>query len=64
MSEVVVLNVNGRFAVDDVVARLRSLQDDYLIDIRDTRVAERDEYGKVRITSAIVWWSEAEASAA
>lgn len=64
MSEVVILNIGGSRAVHDVVAKLRTLQEDHLVDLRDTRVAERDEHGKVRVTPAIIWWSEAESSAA
>jgi len=64
MSEVVVLNIDGSLAIGDVVARLRTLQEDYMVDLRDTRVAERDEWGKVHVTPAIIWWSDAESSAA
>lgn len=64
MSEVVILNFGGILAVDDVVARLRTLQEDYMVDLRETRVAERDEWGKVHVTPAIIWWSDAESSAA
>jgi uncharacterized membrane protein len=53
MSNLVVLGFDGMHAADDVLNKLRSLQREYLIDLEDSCVVERDKAGKVYIKQAV-----------
>jgi uncharacterized membrane protein len=53
MSDLVILGFDGRHTADDVLNKLRSLQKEYLIDLEDACVVERDGEGKVHIKQAV-----------
>jgi uncharacterized membrane protein len=53
MSNLVVLGFDGIHTADEVLNKLRSLQKEYLIDLEDACVVERDSSGKVHIKQAI-----------
>jgi uncharacterized membrane protein len=53
MSNLVVLGFDGMHTADDVLNKLRSLQREYLIDLEDSCVVERDKAGKVYIKQAV-----------
>lgn len=53
MSNLVVLGFDGIHTADDVLNKLRSLQKEYLIDLEDSCVVERDAGGKVHIKQAV-----------
>jgi len=53
MSNLVVLGFDGMHTADDVLNKLRSLQREYLIDLEDACVVERDKSGKVYIKQAV-----------
>ena len=53
MSSLVVLGFDGMHTADDVLNKLRSLQREYLIDLEDACVVERDRAGKVYIKQAV-----------
>ena len=53
MSNLVVLGFDGIHTADDVLNKLRSLQKEYLLDLEDACVVERDPTGKVHIKQAV-----------
>jgi uncharacterized membrane protein len=53
MSNLVVLGFDGFHTADEVLNKLRSLQKEYLIDLEDACVVERDASGKVFINQAV-----------
>lgn len=53
MSNLVVLGFDGKHTADDVLNKLRSLQREYLIDLEDACVVEREKSGKVYIKQAV-----------
>jgi uncharacterized membrane protein len=53
MSNLVVLGFDGLHTADEVLNRLRSLQKEYLIDLEDACVVERQDNGKVFINQAV-----------
>ena len=53
MSNLVVLDFDGIHTADEVLNKLRSLQKEYLIDLEDACVVERDQGGKVHIKQAV-----------
>ena len=53
MSNLVVLGFDGLHTADDVLNKLRSLQKEYLIDLEDACVVERDKSGKVYLKQAV-----------
>jgi uncharacterized membrane protein len=53
MSNLVVLDFDGVHTADEVLNKLRSLQKEYLIDLEDACVVERDKNGKVYIKQAL-----------
>ena len=53
MSDLVVLGFDGIHTADDVLNKLRSLQREYLLDLEDACVVERDKTGKVYIKQAV-----------
>ena len=53
MSDLVVLGFDGLHTADEVLNKLRTLQKEYLIDLEDACVVERDADGKVHIKQAI-----------
>jgi uncharacterized membrane protein len=53
MSGLVMLGFAGIHTAGDVLNKLRSVQQEYLIDLKDVCVAERDKNGKVYIRQAI-----------
>jgi uncharacterized membrane protein len=53
MSNLVVLGFDGIHTADEVLNKLRSLQREYLIDLEDACVVERDKAGKVYIKQAV-----------
>ncbi|MGA7330024.1 MAG: DUF1269 domain-containing protein [Rhodomicrobium sp.] len=53
MSNLVVLDFDGLHTADEVLNKLRSLQKEYLIDLEDACVVERDGAGKVHIKQAV-----------
>ncbi len=53
MSNLVILGFDGLHTADEVLNRLRSLQKEYLIDLEDSCVVERDSEGKVHIKQAV-----------
>jgi len=53
MSNLVVLGFDGIHTADDVLNKLRSLQKEYLIDLEDACVVEREMSGKVYIKQAV-----------
>jgi uncharacterized membrane protein len=53
MSNLVVLGFDGMHTADDVLNKVRALQKEYLIDLEDACVVERDKSGKVYIKQAV-----------
>lgn len=53
MSTLVVLGFDGMHAADEVLNKVRSLQKQYLIDLEDACVVERDKTGKIHIKQAV-----------
>jgi uncharacterized membrane protein len=53
MSDLVVLGFDGIHTADEVLNRLRSLQKEYLVDLEDACVVEREKGGKVYIKQAV-----------
>jgi uncharacterized membrane protein len=53
MSNLIVLGFDGLHTADEVLNKLRSLQQEYLIDLEDACVVERDESGKIFIKQAV-----------
>jgi uncharacterized membrane protein len=53
MSSLVVLGFDGIHTADEVLNKLRSLQQEYLIDLEDACVVERERNGKVYIKQAV-----------
>jgi len=53
MSNLVVLDFDGIHTADEVLNKLRSLQKEYLIDLEDSCVVEREKGGKVHIKQAV-----------
>jgi uncharacterized membrane protein len=53
MSTLVVLDFDGIHTADEVLNKLRSLQKEYLIDLEDACVVEREKGGKVHIKQAV-----------
>jgi uncharacterized membrane protein len=53
MSDLVVLDFDGIHTADEVLNKLRSLQKEYLIDLEDACVVERDKDGRVHIKQAV-----------
>jgi uncharacterized membrane protein len=53
MSNLVVFDFDGIHTADDVLNKLRSLQKEYLIDLEDACVVERDNTGKIHIKQAV-----------
>jgi uncharacterized membrane protein len=53
MSDLVVFDFDGIHTADEVLNKLRSLQKEYLIDLEDSCVVERDKDGKVHIKQAV-----------
>ena len=53
MSTLIVLDFDGIHTADEVLNKLRSLQKEYLIDLEDSCVVERDKDGKVHIKQAV-----------
>ncbi|HVZ51389.1 MAG TPA: DUF1269 domain-containing protein [Pseudolabrys sp.] len=53
MSSLVVLGFDGLHTADEVLNKLRSMQKEYLIDLEDACVVERDSSGKVYLKQAV-----------
>src|SRR5579885_3246851 len=53
MSNLVVLDFDGIHTADEVLNKLRALEKEYLIDLEDACVVERDQSGKVHIKQAV-----------
>jgi uncharacterized membrane protein len=53
MSDLVVLGFDGFHTADEVQNKLRSMQKEYLIDIEDSCVVERETSGKVHLKQAV-----------
>jgi uncharacterized membrane protein len=53
MSNLVVLDFDGIHTADEVLNKLRSLQKEYLIDLEDACVVEREQDGKVHVKQAV-----------
>jgi uncharacterized membrane protein len=53
MSNLVVFDFDGIHTADEVLNKLRSLQKDYLIDLEDACVVEREKGGKGHIKQAV-----------
>jgi uncharacterized membrane protein len=53
MSNLIVLGFDGKHTADEVLNTLRSLQKEYLIDLEDSCVVERETDGKVNIKQAV-----------
>jgi len=53
MSNLVVFDFDGIHTADEVLNKLRSLEKEYLIDLEDACVVERDQTGKVHIKQAV-----------
>jgi len=53
MSNLVVLGFDGIHTADEVLNKLRALQKEYLIDLEDACVVERDASGKVFVKQAV-----------
>jgi uncharacterized membrane protein len=53
MSDLVVLGFDGIHTADEVLNKLRSMQKEYLIDLEDACVVEREKSGKVYIKQAV-----------
>src|SRR5579883_1607692 len=53
MSNLIVLGFDGLHTADEVLNKLRSLQKEYLIDLEDACVVERDATGRIHIKQAV-----------
>jgi len=53
MSNLVVLGFDGMHTADEVLNKLRSLHKEYLIDLEDSCVVEREADGKVHLKQAV-----------
>lgn len=53
MSNLVILGFDGLHTADEVLNKLRSLQKEYLIDLEDACVVERESDGKVHVKQAV-----------
>jgi uncharacterized membrane protein len=53
MSNLVVLGFDGLHSADEVLNKLRSMQKEYLIDLEDACVVEREANGKVHVKQAV-----------
>lgn len=53
MGQLVVLGFDGMAAADEVLARMRSLKAQHLVDLEDSVVAIRDAEGRVQIKQAV-----------
>src|SRR6185312_17533418 len=53
MSNLVVLDFDGMNTADEVLNKLRSMEKEYLIDLEDACVVERDQNGKIHIKQAV-----------
>jgi uncharacterized membrane protein len=53
MSNLVVFDFDGIHTADEVLNKLRSLQKEYLIDLEDACVVEREKGGKIHIKQAV-----------
>jgi uncharacterized membrane protein len=53
MSNLVVLDFDGMHTADEVLNKLRSMQKEYLIDLEDACVVERDKNGKIHMKQAV-----------
>jgi hypothetical protein len=53
MSNLAVFDFDGIHTADEVLNKLRSLQKEYLIDLEDACVVEREKGGKVHIKQAV-----------
>lgn len=53
MSNLVVLGFDGLHTADEVLNKLRAMQKEYLIDLEDSCVVEREPSGKVSIKQAV-----------
>src|SRR5579871_1987552 len=53
MTNLIVLGFDGLHTADDVLNKLRSLQKEYLIDLEDACVVEREADGKVYLKQAV-----------
>jgi uncharacterized membrane protein len=53
MSNLVVFDFDGVHTADEVLNKLRALQKEYLIDLEDACVVEREKGGKVHIKQAV-----------
>jgi len=53
MSNLVVLDFDGMNTADEVLNKLRSMEKEYLIDLEDACVVERDKNGKIHIKQAV-----------
>lgn len=53
MSDLVVLGFDGLHTADEVLNKLRTLHKEYLIDLEDACVVERDADGKVHLKQAV-----------
>ena len=53
MSDLVVLGFDGLHTADEVLNKLRSLQKEYLLDLEDACMVERDATGTVHIKQAV-----------
>jgi uncharacterized membrane protein len=53
MSNLVILGFDGLHTADEVLNKLRSLQREYLIDLEDACVVERESDGKVHVKQAV-----------
>jgi len=53
MSDLVVLDFDGIHTADEVLNKLRSLQKEYLIDLEDACVVEREQTGRVHIKQVV-----------
>lgn len=53
MSDLIVLDFNGIGTADDVLAKLRSMQKEHLIDLEDACVVVHTDAGKVQIKQAL-----------
>jgi uncharacterized membrane protein len=53
MSDLLVLDFDRIHTADEVLNKLRSLQKEYLIDLEDCCVVEREKDGKIHIKQAV-----------
>src|SRR5579871_5430142 len=53
MTNLIVLGFDGLHTADEVLNKLRSLQKEYLIDLEDACVVERDATGRIHIKQAV-----------